>query len=194
MPACPAPITSTSRLAGPMRGLAMSPGASAAAIARAALLGSREQPIGGLAQQPARGVPVEGVERPLAAPLLAHQPRLLELPHVVGDLRLAHREGFLKLTDADALFSLFDGDAGVGEIAAATALGHHGEHPHPDGVGEGTAQGHEPIHLFLGATLAGAVLLDDSELLGAHDALPAGLRPRMKALASGTSAAAVVAV
>ena len=44
------------------------------------------------------------------------------------------------------------------------------------------------------ASLAGAVLLHDPELLGAHSVpRSAGLRPLMKALASGTSAAAVVA-
>src|SRR5919107_811034 len=175
------------------RTLARSP-ASAAATRHAPLGGVREQVVGGLAKQPARGIPVEGVEGPLPVPLLCNQPGVLELLHVVGDLRLAHREGLLELADADALLPLFDRHAGVGEVAAATALGHHGKHPHPYGVGQRAAHGHEPLNPhILGAALAGAVLLDDPELLGAHDALPTGLRPRTKALASGTSAAAVVA-
>src|SRR5215210_5954833 len=105
--------------------LARSP-ASAALTDRAPLRGAREQVVGGLAQQSARGLPVEGVEGPLPVPLLSNQPGVLELLHVVGDLRLAHREGLFELADADALFPLFDGDAGVGEVAAATAVGHHG--------------------------------------------------------------------
>jgi hypothetical protein len=52
------------------------------------------------------GLPVEGVEGPPPAPLLAHQPGVLELLYVVGDLRLAHRRGFLELADADALVPL----------------------------------------------------------------------------------------
>src|SRR5688572_22190267 len=65
---------------------------SAAATAPALLLGTGKQPIRGLAEQLPRGLPVEGVEAPLPVLLLAHQPGVLELPHVVGDLRLAHAE------------------------------------------------------------------------------------------------------
>src|SRR4029434_1234132 len=100
-----------------------------------------------------------------------------ELPHVVGDLRLAHAEVLLELADADALLPLFDGDAGVREVAAAAAVGHHGEHPHPYRVREGAPQCYESVHSFLGAFPADAVLLHDPELFGAHDILPAGLRP-----------------
>ena len=75
--------------------------------------GSREQPLGGLAEQRAGRLPVDGVEAPLPSPLLAHQPRLLELPHVVGDLGLAHAEDPLELADADALVSLVGGHARV---------------------------------------------------------------------------------
>src|SRR5215218_8597216 len=172
----------------------MPPVASAAAIACVRLLGGGEQAGGGLAQQPARGLPVEGVEGPLPASLLFNQPRVLELPHVVGDLRLSHREDFLELADADALLSLFGGHAGGGEVAATAALGHHGEHPHPYGVGEGAAQGHEPLHPSHSAALADGVLLHDAELLGTHSVpSSAGLRPRMKALASGTSVEAAIA-
>ena len=73
------------------------------------------------------------------------------------------------------------------------AVGHHGEHPHPYGIGKGSAQSDETVHPFLGAALAAAVLLHNPELPGAHANLSAGLRPLMKALAKGTSAAAVVA-
>src|SRR3712207_1039918 len=176
-----------------MRGLAAPPVAPAAATYYSPLFRGREQAGGGLTEQLSRCLPVEGVEAPLPAPLLVHQSRVPELLHVVGDLRLTHREGFLELADADALFPLFDRDAGVGEVAAATAVGHHGEHPHPYGIGEGAAQGDEPLHRLPGGVLADAVLLNEPEIPGAYAVLPAGLRPRMKALASGTSAEAVVA-
>src|SRR5215203_103540 len=83
------------------RTLARSP-ASATATTHAPLLGSGEQVIGGLAKQLPGGLAVEGVEAPLPAPLLAHQPRFPELLHVVGDLRLSHAEVVLELADADA--------------------------------------------------------------------------------------------
>src|SRR5919112_160804 len=176
------------------RTLTRSPASAAVATGHAPLLGSGEQAVGGLAQQLSGGLPVEGVEGPLPAPLLAHEPRVLELPHVVGDLRLAHREDILELADADALLPFRHGHSGGGEVAATPALGHHGEHPHPYGVGESTAQGHEPVRPFPGYAPGDAVLLDNPEFGGAQDALPAGLRPLRKALAKGTSAAAVVAV
>src|SRR5215203_2625537 len=109
------------------RTLARSPD-SAALTDHTPLLGTGEQAVGGLTEQPARGLPVEGVEAPLPSPLLAHQPRVLELLHVVGDLRLAHAEVLLELTDADTLISLRCGHAGGGEVAAAAAVGHHAEH------------------------------------------------------------------
>src|SRR5215212_3258291 len=167
--------------------------ASAAATRHAPLLGGGEQAVGGLTKQLTGGLPIEGVETPLPAPLLAHQPCVLELLHVVGDLGLAHTKLVLELADADALISLACRHVGGGEIAATPAIGHHGEHPYPDRIGEGAAQGYESLHPFLGAVLGDAVLLHDPEFPAAHEAPPDGLRPRMKALASGTSAAAVVA-
>src|SRR5215217_3167912 len=167
---------------------------SAAVTDHAPLLGAGEQAVGGLTEQPACGLPVEGVEGPLPSPLLTHEPRVLELLHVVGDLRLAHAEVLLKLTDADTLIPLRRGHVGVGEVAATAALGHHGEHPHPYGVGEGAAQGYESLHPFHSSALADGVLLHDAELLGTHSVpLSAGLRPRIKALASGTSVEAAIA-
>src|SRR5215203_5793240 len=114
-------------------------GASAAPTDHAPLFGAGEQAIGGLADQRPGGFPIERVEGPLPAPLLAHQPRVLELLHVVGDLRLTHTEDLLELADADALLPLDSRDARVREVAAAAALGHHGEHPHPYGVRKGAA-------------------------------------------------------
>src|SRR5215211_1192874 len=171
-----------------------SPTSAAAATDRAPLLGGGEQAIRGLAEQLARSLTVEGVEAPLPAPLLVHQPRVLELLYVVGDLGLAHVELGLELADADALIPLVRRYARVREIAATPTLGHHGEHPHPYGVGEGAAQGDEPLHPLLWIVLADAVILHDPKLFSAHCiSRSAGLRPRMKALASGTSAAAVAA-
>src|SRR5215211_892946 len=175
-----------------MRRLATPPVASAAAIARAPLLESGEQSVRGLAEQRPGGLLVEGVEGPLPAPLLVHQSRVLELPHVVGDLRLAHAEDLLELADADGLLPLFGGDAGGRKVTAAATIGHHGEHPHPYRVRDGAPQGYELLHPFLSVSLAGAILLHDSELLSAHSVpCSIGFRPLMKALASGTSAAAV---
>src|SRR5215208_6370969 len=168
-------------------------GTSAAATGPAPLLGRGEQAVGDLTEHLSCCLPIEGVEAPLPPPLLVHQPCVLELLHVVGDLRLAHAELVLELADADAFLPLDSRDARVREVAAAAALGHHGEHPHPYRVGKGAAQGNESIHTLILGVPAGAVLLQDPELSGAHGILPAGLRPRMKALASGTSAAAVVA-
>src|SRR5215212_242675 len=148
---------------------------SAAVTDHAALLGTRDQAVGGLTEQPACGLPVEGVEAPLPSPLLLHQSRVLELLHVVGDLRLAHAEVLLKLTDADTLIPLRRGHVGVGEVAATAALGHHGEHPHPYGVGEGAAQGYESLNPFHSAALADGVLLHDAELLGTHSVPPGRL-------------------
>src|SRR5215213_8645805 len=105
---------------------------SAAATDRAPLLG--KQVIRGLPEQFLGCLPVEGVEAPLPTPFLAYQPGVLELPHVVGDLRLAHAEDLLELADADALVILARWHAGAGEVTAAAAVGHHAEHPHPDGV------------------------------------------------------------
>src|SRR5215211_1197997 len=137
-------MTSASRTPGPMRGLAAPPVASAAAaIARAPLPGTGEQPVGGFAQKLAGGIPFERVEGPLPAPLLAHEPRVLELLDVVGHLRLAHAEVLLELADADALLPVLGGHARGGEVAAVSAVGHHGEHPHPYGAREGAAQGDE---------------------------------------------------
>src|SRR5215217_4057848 len=165
-------------------------GASAAVTDHAPLFGIGEKAVGGLAEQLAGCLPIEGVEGPLPAPLLAHQPGVLEFLHVVGDLRLAHAEDLLELADADALLPLVSRDARTREVAAATLLGHHGEHSYPYGVRQGAAQGDEPIHALVAGV---AVLLNDPELPGTHGVLPTGLRPLMKALASGTSAAAVVA-
>src|SRR5918992_2861671 len=166
---------------------------SAAATGHTPPFGSGEQAVRSLAQQLSCRLPVEGVEAPLPPPLFAHQPCVLELLHVVGDLRLAHAELVLELADADALLPLNSRNAGVREVAAAAAVGHHVEHPHPYGVRKGAAQGDEPIHTPILGVPEGTVLLHDPEFPGAHDAPPAGLRPRMKALARGTSAAAVVA-
>src|SRR5215208_2558372 len=105
---------------------ALSAAATAPALLYGTVLRSREQPIGGLTKQPSGGLPVERVEGPLPAPLLTNQPRVLELLHVVGDLRLSHREGFLELADADALFPFVGGHARVRKVAAAASLGHHG--------------------------------------------------------------------
>src|SRR5215207_4758791 len=150
------------------RTLARSP-TSAAATGHAPPLGSREQALRGLAEQLRGSLPVEGVEAPLPAPIFAHQPGILELLHVVGDLRLAHAELVLELADADALLPLDSRDARVREVAAAAALGHHGKHPHPDGVRKGAAQGNEPIHTLILGVPTGAVLLQDPEFPGAHD-------------------------
>src|SRR5215212_2757950 len=88
-------------------------------------LGPREQPIGGHTKQLSGGLPIERVEGPLPAPLLAYQPCILELLDVVGHLRLAHAEDFLELADADALFPFVGGHARVRKVAAAASLGHH---------------------------------------------------------------------
>src|SRR3712207_2471244 len=117
------------------RTLARSLASTAAATDHATLLGGGEQAVRGLAQQLSRRLPVEGVEAPLPAPLLAKKPGVLELLHVVGDLRLAHAEVLLELADADALVALVGRYARTREVAAAAPLGHHGEHPHPYGVG-----------------------------------------------------------
>src|SRR5215212_2305010 len=105
------------------RTLARSSPASAAATTRAPLLWTRQQAIRGLAKQLPGGLPVEGVEAPLPTPLFAHQPGLLELPHVVGDLRLAHGEVLLELADADALVLLARRYTRAGEVAAPPTLG-----------------------------------------------------------------------
>src|SRR5687767_8267192 len=68
---------------------------SAALTDHAPLFGTGEQAGGGLVEQLAGDLPIEGVEGPLPAPLLLHQPGVLELLHVVGDLRLAHAEDLL---------------------------------------------------------------------------------------------------
>src|SRR5215217_7468126 len=142
--------------------------ASAAATTHAPLLWTGQQAIRGLAEQLSGGLPVEGVEAPLPAPLLAHQPGVLELPHVVRDLRLAHAEVVLELADADALVPLARRYTRAGEVAAASTVGHHAEHPHPYGVGESPAQGDEPVHPFRGAVPTDAVLFYDPELFSAH--------------------------
>src|SRR5829696_949406 len=107
------------------------PPASAAAATHTPLLAAGQQMIGGFAKQFACRLPIEGKEAPLPAPLLAHQPRVLELLHVVGDLRLAHAEDLLELADADAVVRVFGRDTQVRQVAATPTLGHHGEHPHP---------------------------------------------------------------
>src|SRR5215217_8311004 len=124
------------------RTLARSP-TSAAATGHAPLLGTGEQAVRGLAEHPPGGLPVEGVEAPLPAPLLTHQPCVLELLHVVGDFRLAHAKQVLELANADALVLSFDRDAQIRQVAATPTLGHHAEHPHPYGFGESTPQGDE---------------------------------------------------
>src|SRR5215203_3455645 len=139
------------------RTLARSP-PSAAATDYAPPLGSREQAVRGLAQQLCSRLPVQGVEAPFPAPIFAHQPSVLELLHVVRDLRLAHREDLLELADANTLLALLGRDARTREVAAAPPLGHHGQHPHPYWVGEGASQRDETVHPFLGAVPAGAVL------------------------------------
>src|SRR5215204_2348889 len=126
------------------RTLARSP-TSAAATGHAPLLGTGEQAVRGLAEQLPGGLLVEGVEAPLPAPLLAHQPCVLELLHVVGDFRLAHAKLVLELADADALVLGFDRDAQIGQVAATPTLGHHAEHPHPYGIGESAPQGDESV-------------------------------------------------
>src|SRR5918992_1685341 len=167
---------------------------SAALTDHAPLFGTGEQ-AGGLTEQLAGDLPIEGVEGPLPSPLLLHQPGVLELLHVVGDLRLTHAEVLLELADADALLPLFDGDAGVREVAATPAVGHHGKHPHSYRVGEGAPQGDESVHPFLGVVPADAVLLNDPEFFSTHSlSCSSGFQPLMKALASGTSAAAVATV
>src|SRR5919112_4117395 len=128
----------------------------------------------GVGQEGTGGLLIERVEGPLPAPLLAYQPRVLELLHVVGDLRLPHRKDLLELADADALIPLFDGNAGAGEVAATPALGHHEEHPHPYGFRQGAAQGDELLHPFLRGGPTDAVLLYDPESPAAHEALSAG--------------------
>src|SRR5215207_10132523 len=124
------------------------PPASAAAT-HTPLLEAGQQMIGGFAKQFACGFPIEGEEAPLPTPLLAYQPRVLELLHVVGDLRLAHAEDLLELADAYAVVRVFGRDTQVRQVAAAPTLGHHGEHPHPDGVGERPAQRDEPLDPLL---------------------------------------------
>src|SRR5919199_415710 len=132
------------------RTLARSPTSAAATTTTSApLLGSGEQVIGGLAEQLPGGLAVEGVETPLAAPLLAHQPCALELLHVIGDLRLAHAEVVLELADADAFVLVFGRNSQVRQVAAAPTFGHHGEHPHPDRVGESATKGDEPLDALL---------------------------------------------
>ena len=89
---------------------------------------------------------------------------------------------------------LFDGDAGVREVTATPAVGHHGKHPHSYRVGEGAPQGDELLHPFLGAVPADAVLLNDPEFFNTHSlSCSVGFQPLMKALASRTSLAAAVA-
>src|SRR3712207_9107043 len=84
----------------------------------------RQQVLLGGGQEVAGGSAVEGVEAPPSAPLLAHQPGVLEFPHVVRDLRLAHAEVILELADANSLVPLVRRDARAGEVAAAAALSH----------------------------------------------------------------------
>src|SRR5215217_2427449 len=152
---------------------------SAAVTHRAPLLGSREQEIRGLAESFPGCLSIEGVEAPLPAPLLADQPRVLELPHVVGDLRLAHTEAVLELADADARVSLFSRHAEVGQVAAAASrgrrLGHHAEHPYPYGVRERSTQGYYALDLLLKDGLAhhrAIVLLDHAQRFVRHHLLP----------------------
>src|ERR671915_1389069 len=114
---------------------------SAAATGHTPPFGSGEQAVRSIAQQLSCRLPVEGVEAPLPPPLFAHQPCVLELLHVVGDLRLAHAELVLELADADALVLGFDRDAQIGQVAATPSLGHHAEHTYPYGIGESAPQG-----------------------------------------------------
>src|SRR5215216_4763176 len=94
-----------------------------------------------IAEQGIRGLAIEGVEAPLSPLLLPHQPGVLELAHVVGDLGLPHPEEVLELADADARVLIARRDTEVCEVAAAPPCGHHPEHPHPDGIREGVPQG-----------------------------------------------------
>src|SRR5829696_6371487 len=67
------------------RTLARSP-TSAAATDYAPPLGSGDKAVRGLAQQPACRLRVQGVEAPPPAPIFAHQRRIHELLHVIGEL------------------------------------------------------------------------------------------------------------
>ena len=70
-----------------------------------------------------------------------------------------------------------------------SAVGHHAEHPYPYGVGEGASQGDEPLYVSSAMPLRRPPFSShDSESFAAHSVpCSAGLRPLMKALASGTS-------
>src|SRR5918999_449222 len=57
----------------------------------------RRQVLPGVGQEVSGGFAVEGVEAPLSPPFLAHEARLFELAHVVGDPGLAHLEALLEL-------------------------------------------------------------------------------------------------
>src|SRR4028118_2186439 len=99
------------------------------------------QVFGGLGKQVPGGVPAQRVEAPPAAPLLVYEPGPLELLHVVGDLRLAHPEVRLELAAADTGVLVRGRDAAVGQAAATPPLGHHPEHPDPEGIRERPPRG-----------------------------------------------------
>src|SRR5687767_392754 len=68
----------------------------------------------GLGDQLSRGLPVERVDAPFAAPLLMHQPCFFELAEVVGDLRLSRIEVSLELADTDAGVLILGRNSAVG--------------------------------------------------------------------------------
>src|SRR5918997_19538 len=101
---------------------------------------------------------VEGVEAPPPPPLLAYQPGLFELAHVVGDPGLAHPEGALELADADPRRVAFaaNGRAEVRQAAAPASLGglggQHPEHLRPDRVRERPPQRDHALYPLFGRT------------------------------------------
>ena len=58
--------------------------------------------FGGLAEQVLDSLANQGVEVTIAALLLAHEARVLELPQMGEDLGLAHREAVLEIADAES--------------------------------------------------------------------------------------------
>src|SRR5918997_558767 len=106
--------------------------------------------LGRVSEHLADGHAVEGVEAPLASLLFPDQPRVLEPPHMVGNLGLPYKEAVLELAHADAPAPLSRRHAEVRKAAAAAprggGLGHHTDHAHPYGVRERPAERYEPLH------------------------------------------------